>query len=479
MYRGSCDPKDAPLSHLSCCFQCQHFRDHYIAFAEQMNAVTAELKTPPVSFFAVSCTAHHKICRDMHINGFPRVLLFAAGDYRNQTADIKYWKLHPFDVLTEMGIQVSRKDVLPVVKSAENKDTAQLRQERLGQQFARSKEDMFSDAYLSFDFMMRNGVFTNQGSLTNNTKNALHDWLYLLRKTTPAVWELQPVLKDILRDFDRATLSEENLVAIMDKHPAPRKAWSSSCTKGIEGMGYTCGLWVLFHMMTVGVVEYNAMIGMTDDGLLGELSITTVQAAEVLRNVVANFFQCDYCRMNFLQSYDSCEHDRCSRLSETTHRFNQWIQLPVWLFETHNSVNARLVRERAEREKKTSASEQEVSLSQWPSKDACPVCWLEHGGWDETMVYKFLRMEYWYVRRKPPHLFSFFSLTDTIRLEDAVTAEHRALIAPRQTVVLEAPRFPYELFPIAAGLAGLACWYSKRSRFLETGKHKKTDNDEC
>ena len=65
-------------------------------------------------------------------------------------------------------------------------------------------------------------------------------------------------------------------------------------------------------------------------------------------------------------------------------------------------------------------------------------------------------------------------------MEDVVTAEHRALFAPQRKVVLEQPpRFPFELFPIAAGTAIFAYWYRKRSELIKSGKHKKDDNDKC
>lgn len=333
----------------------------------------------------------------MGIGGFPKIYLFAVDAHHNKTAEVKYWKLHPFDVLTELGIQVDRGRLAPVIQATDKKDASQLRTERRQQVFARSKQEMFDDAHMSFDFWMRNGIFTKEGSLNNATKAVLGDFVELLRKSTPAVTQLQPVLKDIVDNLDWAAEDERNLVSIMEKHPPPQSKWSSSCTKGVDGMGYTCGLWILFHMMTVGVVEYNSMISFTDDGLLEELSITTVSAAETLRNMIEQFFQCDYCRMNFLESYDNCDHDRCTRLSEKTHTFRQWIELPVWLLETHNAVNLRLARERAERAG-NSISQQELDLTQWPPKEECTTCWLEHGGWDEEMMYKFLRTEYWYVR---------------------------------------------------------------------------------
>jgi hypothetical protein len=63
-------------------------------------------------------------------------------------------------------------------------------------------------------------------------------------------------------------------------------------------------------------------------------------------------------------------------------------------FRTHNSVNVRLKKEQAEREGKLVTAEDEMK-AQWPSRTDCPICWEKDGAWDEDVMYKYLRMEYW------------------------------------------------------------------------------------
>jgi len=98
------------------------------------------------------------------------------------------------------------------------------------------------------------------------------------------------------------------------------------------------GLWQLFHIMSVGVVEYNKH---HHHGSLDDL-IATRYASETLRNCkfvvvyfcayhlyllylltshlsstvlslldIDHFFQCDVCRMNFLSMYDTCAVSCC------------------------------------------------------------------------------------------------------------------------------------------------------------------------
>jgi thiol-disulfide isomerase/thioredoxin len=57
------------------CPHCQHFRDHYIEFAKQVDAVTEEIGSESVSFHSVSCTVNKKICRGLGITGYPRIYL--------------------------------------------------------------------------------------------------------------------------------------------------------------------------------------------------------------------------------------------------------------------------------------------------------------------------------------------------------------------------------------------------------------------
>jgi hypothetical protein len=55
---------------------------------------------------------------------------------------------------------------------------------------------------------------------------------------------------EIAENIEDALQSEEKLLAIVDNYPPRKKKWSKSCTRGKGHMGYTCGLWQLFHIMT-------------------------------------------------------------------------------------------------------------------------------------------------------------------------------------------------------------------------------------
>jgi Erv1 / Alr family len=210
------------------------------------------------------------------------------------------------------------------------------------------------------------------------------------------------------------------------------------------------------------LVEYNMMIAAEDDIVLGDLSLTTVHGADVLRNFVWNFFGCEECRLNFVAAYDACAHDRCNRLTDTDMTPKQWIQFPVWLYETHNSVNARLLREKTDRENRVASPEEEVARK-WPPKRQCPRCWTDSGGWDEEVVYKFLRIEYW--------------------SEDFVSEEYRNDTGVNQPFKTDDDTLPdssfflaIQLVPLAIVLLLAATWYNQNSIRARTGRHKKIDD---
>ena len=165
---------------------------------------------PPIQFYAVSCTENKKLCRAQDISGYPRIKLFAANAQGNATKNVLYWKLHVFDALDALQIHVKH---LPVV------DTSAFDTETIGERNkadkkrkngieVRTKKQVFDDAYLSFHFNMRNGIFVHEGPLSNQTQTALKSWLTLVKKSVPVVWELHAVVNALLNDFQRMVMDE-------------------------------------------------------------------------------------------------------------------------------------------------------------------------------------------------------------------------------------------------------------------------------
>ena len=392
------------LDYAPWCPHCQHLKPHFIKFAKQLVAASKPYGIE-ISINAISCVTHKPVCKGQNVAGYPRIMLYQAGSSNGTSIDP--WRLHPFQVLRQIGVLVDTDaEMEEVEKSYEsiagrndvNKSPLRSQQQQQQEEedvskrwfLKRTKQDVFNDAYLSFDFAMRNAIFIGKGPLSNETKGVLESWIDLLQSTLPPTWSLQNMISELESHMDDVVQSEENLLKIVDKYPPPKSSWSPSCTRGDEYAGYTCGLWELFHIMSVGLLEWNQMV-VGDDWAY----YSTEDAAVTLRNYIEQFFGCEECRFNFLHDFDTCALDRCHRLVEGAGEADDWIEFPIWLFETHNAVNARLLRERTDRdESRLPTREEEISV-QWPPKSDCPVCWRADGRWGQDEVLAYLRLTYW------------------------------------------------------------------------------------
>eukprot|EP00546_Thalassionema_frauenfeldii_P022011 CAMPEP_0178897936 /NCGR_PEP_ID=MMETSP0786-20121207/2041_1 /TAXON_ID=186022 /ORGANISM="Thalassionema frauenfeldii, Strain CCMP 1798" /LENGTH=324 /DNA_ID=CAMNT_0020568577 /DNA_START=509 /DNA_END=1484 /DNA_ORIENTATION=+ len=223
----------------------------------------------------------------------------------------------------------------------------------------RSKQEIFQDAHLSLEFLIEHGVLTSFHSLSQSKKGSLittfKNFLEILGKTVPQACSMHALIRDMLQQFDKiATGTDAELSDIMKPHKL-ESDWSPACTQ--HESGFTCGLWTLFHISSVGLVKWNQLHAQNFD-----LILSCKKASDTLRDVIEFFFQCEVCSDHFLFEYDSCAYDRCGRFQFETvrgSRTDEWKEYPLWLYETHNGVNARLRTERikAKETEHTTASE--------------------------------------------------------------------------------------------------------------------------
>ncbi len=451
------------------CPHCKHLKPHYIEFAKKLHKATQELPGDVrVETFAVSCVPHKELCQQMHIGGYPTLQIFQA--HSINATKLNSANLHPNKILKQLNIQTDhyseQAKESPLLVTTSTKDQQLQRQHFM----ARSKKEIFDDAHLSLDFVLRNGIFTAPGGLSTEARHAMINFLVsVLGRALPPSSSMYPLVMEL--DTNRASIitSEQALLEVVDRHdPPPSKTWSKACLQ--HGTGYTCGLWTLFHIATVGAVEWNMGTGDPEDRL------SPLGVAEALRNFIEHFFQCDDCRAHFLSEYDNCDRDRCNRLvsDKATSTFTQWKELPLWLYETHNGVNIRLRRERLEnKEAEDTTSEWQV---QWPPVQECPKCWLSEGRWDEEQVYRFLRQQYWPEDYKSSAVENQFQAThDDLHPNMALSISRKHQLEPE----LEAPGMPWPLMAVA--LVSIFSGYAlhRKRKYDLKGYHKKTESDIC
>ncbi|XP_017226956.1 sulfhydryl oxidase 2 isoform X2 [Daucus carota subsp. sativus] len=137
-----------------------------------------------------------------------------------------------------------------------------------------------------------------------------------------------------------------------------------------ETRGFSCGLWVLLHSLSVRI----------EDG-------ESQMAFSATCKFIHNFFICEECRQHF---YEMC--------SSVSNPFNSTRDYALWLWTAHNNVNSRLMKEEASQ----GTGDPKFPKMMWPPKQLCPSCYLQSPqsdaenqiDWDQNEVFKFLASYY-------------------------------------------------------------------------------------
>ncbi|XP_047333151.1 sulfhydryl oxidase 2-like isoform X2 [Impatiens glandulifera] len=145
----------------------------------------------------------------------------------------------------------------------------------------------------------------------------------------------------------------------------PRGYWMFCRGSKNDTRGFSCGLWVLLHSLSVRVDDEESHLTFT-----------------AICDFIHNFFICDECRQHFFEM--------CSSVSTP---FKKTRDFAIWLWRTHNKVNERLM----EVEESMGTGDPKFPKSQWPQKQLCPSCYLSHSEsgnkiveWNEDEVFIFL-----------------------------------------------------------------------------------------
>ncbi|OVA14526.1 Erv1/Alr [Macleaya cordata] len=149
---------------------------------------------------------------------------------------------------------------------------------------------------------------------------------------------------------------------------APRGYWIFCRGSKNETRGFSCGLWVLLHSVSVRIED-------------GESQFAFRSTCDFIHN----FFICQECRQHF--------HEMCSSI---TSPFKKTADFALWLWTAHNQVNERLMKEEAD----LKTGDPKFPKMIWPPKQLCPSCYLSPPSrrkdgsmsidWNRDEVFKFL-----------------------------------------------------------------------------------------
>lgn len=216
--------------------------------------------------------------------------------------------------------------------------------------------ERYHNAAVSLAFVLKTSVFVNRDSkLDDRRASAFRDFLELVDWATPQQWHVRTgLVQTLLQNMGDVTSDRGILIDMMKQHQslpieggvwgdiavsAKRKRrpvyglggdvpkgeapldvddvflrnsqWTEACTHHQRGMGFTCGLWDLLHILTIGAsLQVHQLYGFHSGYLTAPQHV-----AEVIKRFIANFLACDVCRWNFLNMFENCGHDHCRRLS--------------------------------------------------------------------------------------------------------------------------------------------------------------------
>ncbi|XP_054808945.1 sulfhydryl oxidase 2-like isoform X2 [Prosopis cineraria] len=173
-------------------------------------------------------------------------------------------------------------------------------------------------------------------------------------------------------DLRPADKQQDDMVTLMSSQVCgkgvPRGYWMFCRGSKNETRGFSCGLWVLLHSLSVRI----------DDGESEFAFNTTCE-------FIHNFFICEECRQHF--------YKMCLSVSSP---FNKAKDFALWLWNAHNKANERLRKEEAA----LGTGDPKFPKQIWPPKQLCSSCYSVHDqkdnqiAWNKDEVYKFLTSYY-------------------------------------------------------------------------------------
>lgn len=161
-------------------------------------------------------------------------------------------------------------------------------------------------------------------------------------------------------------------------HPVFSSSQWIGCRPSTTGYrGYSCGLWQLFHYLTVQATN-------------SDKSHEPMEVLHAIHGFVKHYFGCTHCSKHFQEMAEKNDIWKVNTKDDAV----------IWLWSAHNEVNRRLAGDNTE--------DPHFPKLQYPSRDTCPQCFQKvipiQGStptndddtphWDESEVLYYLRRVY-------------------------------------------------------------------------------------
>jgi thiol-disulfide isomerase/thioredoxin len=364
---------------------------HCVVFAPKFKALANKAVADgfDVKFTAISCVELKSVCDEYNIKGYPAVRAFqfnsdtfshglTGKQLSHDEVSIRDYVLKYAEKLTSVMKQplIDNSHENKVFESATVPENVKKWVHNTLRRDAReaTPHERLHDALSSFEFMiLEEGI----SALTEVKRTVLIRALRIVSFALPH-GDFEFEQKKQMYSSISNEIAIANLKGVPDtiehkyfKSKSVSTLKWTSC--GIEN-GFTCGVWNLFHFITIAVdMNCNSLInsalreGNKDDFC----NVAVIKS--LFRDMVASFFPCEMCRDNFLKDYDSCSYDHCN-LS----RYD-FAGLQLWFWKLHNSVTIRIFHEQLELSGGNTAHAgkvRDICLNIiWPSRQQCKNCY--------------------------------------------------------------------------------------------------------
>lgn len=145
-----------------------------------------------------------------------------------------------------------------------------------------------------------------------------------------------------------------------------QQQWLGCMGSSKKYRGYPCGLWKLFHYLTINAAIENR----------NSLKSNPKEILDTMRAYIKNYFGCADCANHFL------EMAKRRNLDDV----NTWEKSIIWLWDAHNEVNNRL--------KGDATEDPEFPKTQFPTRANCQQCYYDDGSFNIPEVTKYLKHMY-------------------------------------------------------------------------------------